>query len=548
MSLIRFKNNRSNPTEKRVEGKKHSKVVKNFVIFLVIASFIPLTAFSKGKSFIAKNKNKTGLPEITVNSSKVVNEKISKLIFGINAASYLPENLSPEVLKYLGEWSEIIRWPSGANTEMYDWYTHTRTNFEAKPGIKVQSTVQDKSTLTSNFVNASKQVGDGAEVLVGVNTLLAITERKPETKFFETLKPLYSDGLPKGAEHAANWVKYANKDFGNRYGANEPLSEPLNIKYWEIGNELNLVAKRDLGMTNNEIIDNYNSLFRDYFNKMTAVDPKIKAVGPAFTNASFDEIKDSQGNVMEKSIMETFLEKSGDIVDVVSFHLYQRPSEKYPKYESLQKSIMPRVDEYAERIGKLREWINKYGVDTERRKKEDIKIALTEYNAGPSNLCENTIWDHAIWTADMIGMFMRENLYMANMWHIKMGNHSLYNIDVQNNKVTPNPAHYALKFMKEHSYVKEGSKLLEGVSSNSSLRVYPIEHDGKLSLIVINTSDKEDITAEINVDKKAGKYVTGYELSGVGEEVKTGVEKVNSKYTRTFKKHSVTCLEFSKNK
>lgn len=527
----------------------HNKTCTNFKKISVLGlacCFLSLTACGSPKaSEYIQEKDNTKIAKITVDSSNIVNPQISKMLFGVNAASYNPDILSPELQKYLGEWCEVIRWPSGANTEMYDWYTHTRTNFEAKEGTKIETSYLDKATLTSNFVNFSKKIGTGTEVLVGVNSLLAATENKANTKFYETLKPLYPNGLPKGADHAANWVKYANKDFINKYGQNDPISQPLNIKYWEIGNELNLVLKRDMKMNSDQIINVYNQLFRDYFNKMTAVDPSIKVVGPAFTNNCFDEVKDSKGNVIEKPLMEAFLEKNGDSVDVVSFHSYQRPNEKYPKYVSLQESIMPRVDEYAQRIKQVREWVDKYGVDTNRRKKEDIKIALTEYNAGPGTVCENSIWPHAIWTADMLGMFMRENLYMANMWHIQMGTHSIYNIDAKTNKVTPYPAHYALKFMKDHSYVNEGSKLVKGSSSDDSLRVYPIEHSGKISLIVVNTSDTKDISAQINLDKKIAKEILDFELTSPGDEIKNIVEKPNSKYIRTFKKHSITCLEFN---
>lgn len=94
-------------------------------------------------------------------------------------------------------------------------------------------------------------------------------------------------------------------------------------------------------------------------------------------------------------------------------------------------------------------------------------------------------------------------------------------------------------------FFNEGSKLLDGNSSDKYLRIYPIEHGNKLSLIVINTSDKKDITAEINLDKKVGNVVSDYELTKVGAEVKRKVVKPVSKYTRQFKKHTLTCLEFN---
>lgn len=538
MSRIKLKDIVGKALKKSME-KKSLIFLKRMIAFTVTFCFIPVTiSYGEELSKTENQENATEYVQITVDSSNVINEKISKLIFGVNAASYTPDNLSPEVQKYLSEWAEIIRWPSGANTDMYDWYTHTRSNYDKNTIADL-----DKATLTSNFVDFTKKVGDGAEILVGVNSALGFLEQKEPVKpVLELLKERYPEGLPKGSEHAANWVKYANKDFTNKYGQNEPHKESLNIKYWEIGNEANLLQKREFGMTNDEIKSSYNELFREYFLKMTEVDPDIKVMGPVSTENGFAEIKDAEGNVTDKSVMESFLENNGDIVDMVSFHWYQRTPEGY---KSLQESLMHRVDEYGDRIRKVREWINKYGVDTERRKKEDIKIALTEYNAGPGTDTENKIWGHAVWTADMLGMFMRENLYMANIWHIKMGTHSLYNVDAENNTVTPYPAHYALKFMHDHSYVNEGSRLVKGESTNPSLRVYPVEHGNKLSLIVINTSDKEDITAKINLDKKVGNIAIDYELAKVGDEVQKTVEISGTEYERTFKSHTITALEFN---
>ena len=451
---------------------------------------------------------------IKVENAKVVSPAISKLVFGVNMACFGKSSSSPEVVKSLGSWCELIRWPSGECTEMYDWYHHTRDGKACPPEL----------TTAAFAETTAKHINGGVPMLLGVNTSIAF----PGSANSALVKSSFPKAIPEGPQFAADYVRYCNRDLNKPAGANRAHSASLGIHFWEIGNEPDLMGTKRLGMPEQAIVPAYAQVFRSYFKAMTAADPAIQVLGPVFTKQRFE------------TQYPAFLKSCGDLVDIVSFHCY--PPRDNKKINNIQEGL-ERGNIYEPMITSLHGWIDQYCVDSPRRKKSDIKIAVTEYNAG-SSWSEWKKWEHGVWIADVLCTFMKNQVYMACLWHVSMGadehSHSLYDAD---HGYQPAPAHYALAFLHEHSHVREGSRMLAGSSSSPTLAVYPVEHGNRLSLIVINKSAEPNTGASLELGRPVRTGGKLYELTKESPAAVRSVDASKGPLTITFQPYSINCVE-----
>lgn len=202
-------------------------------------------------------------------------------------------------------------------------------------------------------------------------------------------------------EIAAEWVRWANKK--NNY----------NIKYWELGNELE--GSWELGhiLADGTKITGevYAERFETFAKAMKAVDPSIKTGGPASSNDRGAFIKE-------------VLRDSGELVDFVSFHSYpvKNRHKKEADFFNAVKSLEPAMD-------RIHGWIEQYQPD----RKDEIEIAITEWNSQVVEDRSTADLMNGLWCTMWIGEMFRTGVSFANQWDMitatPTGGHGLFYFD-----------------------------------------------------------------------------------------------------------------------
>jgi alpha-N-arabinofuranosidase len=127
-------------------------------------------------------------------------------------------------------------------------------------------------------------------------------------------------------QEAARWVEYCNATTGEQAArrAAHGHPEPYGVKIWGIGNEV--WGKWQIGTTSAE---NYAARLREFALAMRAVDPTLRLV--AVGNSVMSDSLDDPGRVWN----ETVLLATADLIDDLSFHLYQPDQEGWQEsYDS----------------------------------------------------------------------------------------------------------------------------------------------------------------------------------------------------------------------
>lgn len=266
------------------------------------------------------------------------------------------------------------------------------------------------------------------------------------------------DGTP---EAAAGLVQYVN------------IQKGYNVRYWSIGNEPNLFAG---AMNKPYDTDQLNREWRAIALAMKAVDPRIQLLGPElsqFTGDAASNPKDSKGN----DFMTEFLKANGDLTDIVTIHRYPYPKGPTASAASIDE-LRANSAEWDRTMPYLRDLIHQ----TTGR---DIPIGITEISSYYSPMVSgDTTPDsffNAIWYADVLGRFINQRAFMANVWVFanRGGGQGLIFGSVLR------PTYYVFQM-----YNHFGSQQVYAASGIANVSVYAAKReDGTLTLMVINLSD-----------------------------------------------------------
>lgn len=284
-------------------------------------------------------------PEVSVDvqvNPVELGHSVAPTAFGIHGSVYdnaLHDPAVPDLLRAAG--ITLIRWPGGGYSDNYHWATHTLTPFrDGSPGYR------GPNTNFGSFISALESFGTQAMITVNYGS----NQR--------------SDGPGEPLEAAA-WVAYANGDpsseqvlgvdgtgfdwqtvgFWAALRASEPLETddgknflriahpaPLEIRYWEIGNELfgngyyaaefelDLHAPYDAPRLNHPDLSpsTYGRGVVAYAAQMKAVDPSIR-IGAVLNTPPMDYSWGPDWN-------EAVLKEAGDIADFLIVHWYPNGS------------------------------------------------------------------------------------------------------------------------------------------------------------------------------------------------------------------------------
>lgn len=270
----------------------------------------------------------------------------------------------------------VIRIPGGAFAETYHW----KYEIGNSPGLPSYGNFggpnsPDRFMQLSNALNAS--------TIITVN---------------------YYSGT---AQEAADWVEYMNapNDGYSSWAAVRAFNghpAPYNVKYWEIGNEIDL----------NSLISGttYANKYLTYYNAMKAVDPSIKI------GANIPQYATGTGSNNEWTTQ--FLQIAGNKTDFLIFHQYYPgsatfSSSKYFGTAGAANDITNRINEFENLVAALVP--NKAG---------QIPVAVTEYNAlfswdKPSN-SRGSMLEGGLVTADLVQAFIKQqsNVSISTIWNL----------------------------------------------------------------------------------------------------------------------------------
>jgi len=362
-----------------------------------------------------------------------------------------------------GSWSNQIYW-NGHGVRDGDQFDRTRLKdgywtidySEYAPGFRVRGPERVPSDFhgSADVLTLHQFVHDhGAAAVVTVNA---------------------GSGTP---QMAAEWVRWANQVMG------------FNVRYWEIGNELD--GQWELGhflpdgsrMTG----EVYAQRYITFAEAMKAVDPTIKIGGPASSN--------------DKALfMEDLLRLAGEHVDFVSFHTY--PVKRHLNHES---EFFDSAFSIGPAMQRIHEWIETH----QPARRDEIEIALTEWNSKLAEDRETSDLINGLWTCLFVGEMMRSGMSWATQWDLltnkKDGGHGLL---FGGKTISPKSQYWGLYLWSHYMSDALVASSLEGADSVYALTT---RTDERLDIMLVNRSRDESARITLQID--------GHAESGEGRSI-----------------------------
>ena len=354
----------------------------------------------------------------------------------------------------------LVRFPGGSASDEYHW----RTNMS-------QGQTFQWATSFDDFAGIAAAVGSQAMITVN-----------------------YGTGT---ADEAAGWVEYSNVTKG--YG----------FKYWEIGNENYGSWETDSHGVKQDPFT-YANEAKDYITRMKAVDPTIK-IGvvvttgeDSYTNNRSHPATNPRTGVVHNGwtpVVLATLKSLNTIPDYVIYHRY----EQNPGQES-DARLLQSASTWKNDATDLRRQLTDYlGSDA-----AGVEILCTENNSVSSNPGKQmTSLVNGLFLADTTGNILQTEFNTLVWWDFGNGyttgannSESLYgwrpygDYGITSTDDDPYPTYYVFKLLSH--FALPGDTVIDARSQSSLLGAYAARRsDGRLSVLLINKSPTDDITAQI---------------------------------------------------
>lgn len=372
----------------------------------------------------------------------------------------------------------VLRYPGGSLADLYHWKDGMGEIQNRGTNKRFHGDGDDKILLgTAEFLNISKKLG--ATPIITVNLIT---------------------GTP---EEAADWVRMTNIE-RVRY-QDEILPK---VVYWEIGNEPYLIDdnQKQLAISPKDFASRADT----FISAMKAVDPTIK-VGIPLRSDKLVGVPATPLPGYNKTVLEGVTER----IDFVSVHnaYYPYIHAEVPEYSQIYLASMAAAGLVEKNFQQTRQEVNQY------RSEDNIKIALTEYNAmftlnGGESDGFIASWMGAMYLSDLLMNLSRmPDLLMANHWSL-IGNWYFGAIGLQGEK---RPAFYVLEAFNQ---IMRG-KFLQTVTSSpgfnspnvgfapaqqnvSFLNSVSTLDDNVLRILILNKHPMEKANVKINIQGYTG--------------------------------------------
>ena len=271
-------------------------------------------------------------------------------------------------------------------------------------------------------------------------------------------------------EMAVEWVKWVKQR--EKY-----LRAPFNVKYWEMGNELDGTWELGHFLPDGSEMDakEYVRRYKLFASAMKEADAGIKVGGSAASS-------------MELKFVEELIRDDEAPIDFISFHAYPSPND----LQGLSNMIM-HGSAIHEAVGKIKSWITEYRPGNEHK----IEIAVTEWNIKVEEDLSTVDIRNALWSAAMIGEMAKAGVDIAIQWDLfsttATGGHGLFN---PSGMKLPRSQYWAC-YLWSHFM---GDRLLKTSHEGSqAIRTYVTADESHVSVMLINTSHDENALAGLNI-------------------------------------------------
>jgi len=266
----------------------------------------------------------------------------------------------------------VIRYPGGNFASGYHWEDGIGPVVQ-RPGRHDEAWHADES----NHVGTDEALGLCAEL--GADPFLVVND---------------GSGAP---DEAARWVRYCNDSPDSEQGHGRAANghpQPYGVRLWDIGNEV--WGQWRIGHTE---AGEYGQRLRRFAQAMRTADPSIRlvAVGDgAFTDAADDPALRWNGMV---------LRAAGDLIDYLSFHIYQPSQEGWRESYDLEKlhhTVCAAPLDVEAIVGRMARQVEALAP------RRGIRVALDEWNLWLAPPPEAATMHRVVYT-------LRDALYTAGM-------------------------------------------------------------------------------------------------------------------------------------
>lgn len=385
----------------------------------------------------------------------------------------------------------MMRW-GGIFTDFYRWREGVGPRKQRPPMVNAMwGGTESNQVGTAEFVDFSRRVH--AEPLMCVNF---------ESDGRWQYKTVKGESRMGDAREAADWVAYCN-DPDNKLRREHGHSDPLTIRYWQLGNETSYDRGGfDLAQTAAKTVE--------FAKTMRGVDPEIKLIGWGDSGWAPEMIK-----------------RAGEHLDMLAFHhMFDPDSRENPvlrgeRYlrdvDATWHHLMEAWKPHDQKIRSVRDSLNG----------QQFPLALTEchFSIPGRDRCDvMSTWATGVSYGRILNLHQRHGDaikiataadFCGTRWQV-----NAVMIPVPHGKSYLMPVARVMKLYRHHS----GTHALEVSTVPDGLDVVASRTGKKLFLHVVNTSRTKSVSANLALDADLTK-ATGYQIS---DEPMTEVSELNS--------------------
>lgn len=382
------------------------------------------------------------------------------------------------------------------------------------------------------YINPSEQVWDMTKEC-GVKTIriggASYDRRMPSNetlldwvKKIQALgaEPILQVSQYQPAEAAADLVRFFNV---------EKPDGVAPIKYWNIGNEPWLQAKRPPLDTMGAFVEAY---FKPIAAAMKAVDPTIKIYGPDFCDYFDGPFNDLFGGKNDISVKVPG--KDYYYCDGLSWHRYPQGNGD-PAVEG--------ANDFYERIVKAKAKVDEVNAKQKRTGDDALIWGIGEYNSkgGP----EVHTWGNGQMFGAVLGWCMEYGAKYATSWSMfehggdRKGSDFSF-IDGAN--MTPRASYRHMEFVAKYFT----GEFVKGTASDSSFMVYGAQDGDQLSVMIMNRGfgEAKEYSLYLKDTKKRGAGLT-FVVQGKSKDVYKDNIQPRSTQVLIFKGKSITKINYT---
>ncbi len=415
---------------------------------------------------------------VSVDANKEIATVNRADLLGINIAVYnSPSDFKTAISGPLGDLRiGLIRMPGGSQSDRFYWNGNgIIENSQVDPAqYNAPYWDADYSAYKPGFAVDSLDwsKADPGFIRIDAKTMHEVTRRHPVARSMVTVNA--GSGTP---EMAAEWVRWAN------------IKNNWNVKYWEIGNELN--GEWETGHIRPDgskmTAEKYADIFVEFAKAMKAVDPTIKVGGPSCDIRHHEDY------------FEPLLKLAGDEVDFLTLHFYSLRNSLAPEsnlFDGL-KNLRP----VTERLDAL---VEKY----QPKRLGEIEYSITEWNSKLPKDQDAYRLFNGLWFSSWIGEMIECGIDSATVWDMFSGDDNGHGMLVkQDDNYVPTGRYWGF-WLWSHFMT---DTLIKTSVDNDQLHVHATRDDNNVYVMIMNESRIESETITLNLD--------GFDAAPTGTEV-----------------------------